>query len=665
MPVRISAPLNLKGKDGLPLMVLPEGTVLKETYRASFLGVGGMSISYRGEDGGAPVFIKEVEGSQPQRIVSLVQEKALMEQLSHPGIVRVRDFFEENGYFYLITDFIEGKSLEKSISPIEGVFLQEKVVSQWAFQLYDIFEYLHSQSPPLIYRDLKPHNVVRDAMGRLYLVDFGIARLFKSGKNSDTEPMGSFVTASPEHYGGGQTDERSDIFTLGATIHFLLANGKGRGIDPFDFAPLRSVNPRVSEQMERLVQKALELDREKRFSSVREMRDTHRGMMEQRENVFPVSTGPVMSPDSAVKDAARLDSLMVWKPEKVMGKALLCLLSVALVVLCALHVLPGGKSEGRGQPIAVNQGVESISPAILMVENSPDSPGIPSPGEPGAAQPLIPVAMPTMAHATGTPEMTAHMVSPPSTPASPLSRKTLLAPSLPGEQVYTARQSPRAQGGSHSATRVPGGSVPPPVALPNPRVRAAPEQGSSAPITLSLKPEGTMKECPDGSYHLDFPCFAFEVHVPAGYRPYEMKEGTVTYERWEFRNGTMEITIGAWQRGNRETIEENMRDVERNGFTPSRLQTGRLRDGTRAEFDFDDRGMGRNSGGRRMLVYDRDGYKRLQLTVRALDFNPDWIKRDFHLLTGSLRVKEDFDAPGVGKMFELKGWKGYPDAIRP
>ncbi len=150
------------------------------------------------------------------------------------------------------------------------------MVLDWALQLCDIFAYLHGLQPPVIYRDLKPKNVIKTPEGRLILVDFGIARVLKDYKSRDTEPMGSALTASPEHYGMAQTDRRSDIYTLGATLHFLLSNGRGPD-EPFRFKPIRKVNPKISENFEKVLLKALNTQPEERFQSIEEMAESLRG----------------------------------------------------------------------------------------------------------------------------------------------------------------------------------------------------------------------------------------------------------------------------------------------------------------------------------------------------------------------------------------------------
>jgi serine/threonine protein kinase len=242
---------------------------------------------------GITFFVKEVESEDSRRVASLIHEKQLLEKLSHPGIVKVYDLFEEDGFHYLVQQYIEGESLDKVISPLPDVFIQERILQDWAVQLYDIFSYLHGHDQPVIFRDLKPSNIIRDPPGRIHLVDFGIARFYAEGKGRDTEAMGSALTASPEHYGRGQTDIRSDIFTIGATLHFIATNGKGRSEVPFEFAPVRSINPRLSPLFENIIKKALELDPAQRFQSVQEMRKAHVIKPSLENSAGPVPTAQV------------------------------------------------------------------------------------------------------------------------------------------------------------------------------------------------------------------------------------------------------------------------------------------------------------------------------------------------------------------------------------
>ncbi|MGV8124548.1 MAG: protein kinase [Candidatus Xenobiia bacterium LiM19] len=309
MGFRIPAPDGKKGRDGHPVLVLPYNTEINGSYTVSYFTVGGMSVAYKGIKDGLTYFIKEVESTDSKKVTSLMQEREILERLNHPGIVKVYDFFEYDGFHYLVQEYIDGQTLERLISPIQNVFLQERVILEWASQILDIIEYLHRQSPRIIYRDLKPSNIIRDKNGRIHLVDFGIARLYREGKSKDTESMGSALTASPEHYGRGQTDVRSDIFTIGATLHYLATNGRERSEIPFEYEAVRSINPKISPDLEYVIHKALDLNPEKRFQSIAELRSAMSGRSENSEL-------PPLREDRAAMASSRLSSDRVSSPEK-------------------------------------------------------------------------------------------------------------------------------------------------------------------------------------------------------------------------------------------------------------------------------------------------------------------------------------------------------------
>ncbi|MDQ7822656.1 MAG: serine/threonine-protein kinase [Candidatus Eremiobacteraeota bacterium] len=272
MGFRVPAPDGKKEKDGLPVMVLMENTVLKGTYRTRYLTTGGMGIIYLAYRDAERYIIKEVEAIDAKKVMSLTQERSMLERLDHPGIVKVFDLFDEDGFCYLVMEYIEGMSLDRKVPIGSDIYLSESVVRDWALQLMDIFEFLHCQKPPVIYRDLKPKNIMLEKTGKIKLIDFGIARTFKEGKTQDTDHMGSMITASPEHYGGAQTDQRSDIYTLGATLHFILTNGKCIDREPFDFPGVKSLNARISDAFDAVVHRALAMNPDERFQSIAEMR---------------------------------------------------------------------------------------------------------------------------------------------------------------------------------------------------------------------------------------------------------------------------------------------------------------------------------------------------------------------------------------------------------
>lgn len=383
MALRVPAPDGTKAADGLPVMVLPPGTELAAGYRLHFLAVGGMSVVYRAEGtkaGKPPVlFAKEVASSESREVVSLVQEKSILERLRHPGIVAVHELFEEDGHYYLMTDFIEGESLDRVISPFEGVFLQEKVVLGWGAELAEIFAYLHRQDPPIVYRDLKPRNVMKDRAGRLHLVDFGIARYHKEGKAKDTESLGTAATASPEHY-MGQTDHRSDIFTLGATLHFLLSNGSRKRRAPFEFPPIRTLNGQVSEGAEAVLRKCLEVEPGKRYASMDELRHA----LDRCLGKVPSVRAGEPTPYDGPMETNPLP------PEPVPGRSLTPLVVVAALLLGLGGGLLAGRS-GRA-PVVVETRLAVETPADGETVAPVESPGA---GEtPGLEEtPVMPVAV--------------------------------------------------------------------------------------------------------------------------------------------------------------------------------------------------------------------------------------------------------------------------------
>jgi serine/threonine protein kinase len=378
MAFREPAPDGSRGPDNLPLLVLTDGTVLKGLYTVKYLTAGGMSIIYTALRDGEKYLLKEVEAADSKKVLSLTQEKFTLERLNNPGIVKVYDLFEQDGFYYMVLEHIEGQSMEKLISPLVDVFIQEKVILNWALQICDIFEYLHRQNPPIVYRDLKPRNLVKDKSGRLHLVDFGIARVFKQGRSRDTEAMGSALTASPEHYGGAQTDARSDIFTIGATLHFLITNGRGQGDEPFEFAPVRSINPKISDNMEQVIKKCLLVDPRKRYQSIREMRQA---LLNSREVPLPVleplgdageSESPLPVSTSAIKKEAVPEN--AHPPIALLPTIAVAALCIVVILIGALAVRTAMKRTDNTVYITPAASV-AVTPSITSgIHSSPEVP---------------------------------------------------------------------------------------------------------------------------------------------------------------------------------------------------------------------------------------------------------------------------------------------------
>jgi serine/threonine protein kinase len=170
------------------------------------------------------------------------REVSLLSQLDHPNLPRLYEYFQNPGHWYLVMDFIPGETLEEyqSKAPKRSLLLSE--VLYIGIQLCIVLDYLHSQQPSIVFRDLKPANIMRTPTGQLYLIDFGIARYFKPGQAKDTVALGSLGYAAPEQYGKAQTTPRADIYSLGAVLHQLLTT-RDPSDAPFRFPPLRPKSP--------------------------------------------------------------------------------------------------------------------------------------------------------------------------------------------------------------------------------------------------------------------------------------------------------------------------------------------------------------------------------------------------------------------------------------
>jgi hypothetical protein len=201
------------------------------------------------------------------------QEAKLLRRLDQANIPKIADFFEEHGRACLVMEFIWGESLEKRLEATNAPLLETDVL-KWAVQLCEALHYLHTRQPPIIFRDMKPSNVMVTNTGWVKLIDFGIARTYKVGKKRDTVAMGSENYAAPEQWGKGQTDARSDLYALGATMYHLLANmAPTPAFLPSEPLPLGNYNSALSKKTVSLIEKAMARERTGRFQSAPEMRE--------------------------------------------------------------------------------------------------------------------------------------------------------------------------------------------------------------------------------------------------------------------------------------------------------------------------------------------------------------------------------------------------------
>lgn len=187
-------------------------------------------------------------------VVNGLFEAKVLRHLEHRCLPRIVDVGSIDEYVFLVMDYVEGKTLGQMLNE-NKTFSEEDVVSI-ALDILDALNYLHQQSPPIIYRDMKPDNVMMTNDGKIKIIDFGIAREKKDGADGDTVALGTWGYAAPEQFGGqGQSDERTDIYCLGATIYHLVT-GKNPCEPPYHMYPIRQINKELSEGLESIIIKA-------------------------------------------------------------------------------------------------------------------------------------------------------------------------------------------------------------------------------------------------------------------------------------------------------------------------------------------------------------------------------------------------------------------------
>ncbi len=265
-----SLPPNTTGR-------LTSGRILKQRYRIiQIIGQGGMGAVYKAEDiafGNRLVAVKEMRqaGLDPQEIAiaakQFEQEAILLAGLRSPNLPSIYDHFSEGGRWYLVMDFIDGETLTEHLRKAPGGVLPIPEVLNIGIQLSKVLSYLHTRPTPIIFRDLKPSNIMLTPDQDIYLIDFGIARLFKPGQSRDTAIYGTAGYSSPEQFGQAQTTPLSDIYSLGVILHQVLT-GHNPSSTPFRFPPLQLSDEPASDSLETLISHMLDMDPQKRPASM-------------------------------------------------------------------------------------------------------------------------------------------------------------------------------------------------------------------------------------------------------------------------------------------------------------------------------------------------------------------------------------------------------------
>lgn len=303
---------DTEGKKAAKLKPLSEGTILNSRYEiVRKIGGGGMGAVYLASDnnlGGVLRAVKEmiqahIEDEQQEKAINdFRRESMILSTLDHPGIPTIFDYFfdQDEGRFYLVMKYISGGDLAARLRSAPEGKLDEATVTEWAIQIADVLDYLHNQPSTIVYRDLKPSNIMVDGnTGRIMLIDFGIARSISQREEKGVTAVGTMGYAPPELF-SGNVEPRSDIYSLGSTMFHLLT-----GADPqsnplliFDFQKNprpRQINPRLSDQIETILMKAVEYSAEERFESAAAMKsalESHLSALKGATVSYGVSESP-------------------------------------------------------------------------------------------------------------------------------------------------------------------------------------------------------------------------------------------------------------------------------------------------------------------------------------------------------------------------------------
>ncbi|MCR5795970.1 MAG: protein kinase [Solobacterium sp.] len=242
--------------------------ILNRTYEIlEFVGKGGMSTVFKARHIRLDTIVA-IKSVRKDQAVDLAAEVHILTKLNHPNLVRVIDIFEDEKLLYIVMDYVEGEDLQHVINRLKVI--PEETVKEWFITLADLLRYLHTRKPPIIYRDMKPANVILQPDGTLKLIDFGIAREYKAQATGDTTYIGTNGFAAPEQFGLAQSDGRTDIYSLGMTM-FYLATGKSPLQPPYGYTPARKLNPAVSPGMEAILEKCIRDNPEDRYQSADEL----------------------------------------------------------------------------------------------------------------------------------------------------------------------------------------------------------------------------------------------------------------------------------------------------------------------------------------------------------------------------------------------------------
>ncbi|MBU3143679.1 serine/threonine-protein kinase [Clostridium sp. CF012] len=314
--------------------MLNPGQILDEKYEIiKVLGRGGMSTVYLCKNNRLGNFwaVKEVE-SQWKDKIDFLAEPNILKNLNHIGIIRIIDIFYENDNLYIVEDYIEGKTLKEHVNS-NGV-LSPELVSDISLQLCSILSYLHSFNPPIIYRDLKPANIMIKPNNKVVLIDFGIARTYKENQEGDTMILGSMGYIAPEQLINAQSNAQTDIYSLGATMFFMFT-GKSINI-PSELIFEDNYSLDATKSLVSVIQKASALEPKNRYSDVNLMLPELNAIKADKEYDKTMFMDSNESYAEATKAVLVADKRIGKKAKLIIITVLACIM--ALVVILALSM---------------------------------------------------------------------------------------------------------------------------------------------------------------------------------------------------------------------------------------------------------------------------------------------------------------------------------------
>lgn len=239
-------------------------------------GMGSVALAMDTRLADKLVVIKELvaeHASPAEDVRNFQREVQTLAHLDHPLIPSVTDHFQEGSRYFMVQEYVEGENLDARLERTQRP-MEEQDALRYAAEVLDILDYLEQQTPPIVHRDIKPANIIIGAKDQLaHLVDFGIARAYapSDARRKQTTALGTPGYAPPEQY-QGNAEPRSDLYALAATLHHLLTNRDPTDAPPFQFPPVRTLNPRLTPEIEAILTRALQLDRNQRYQTALEMK---------------------------------------------------------------------------------------------------------------------------------------------------------------------------------------------------------------------------------------------------------------------------------------------------------------------------------------------------------------------------------------------------------